>query len=76
LLSPEWLCNVIINNSIDVNSNTHINSKEESLEESIKHSLGQWAVNYNAPQNTINKLLKILKFETPLTFLPKDCRTL
>ncbi|KAE9522896.1 hypothetical protein AGLY_016707 [Aphis glycines] len=27
-------------------------------------------------QSLINKLLNILKFETPLTFLPKDCRTL
>lgn len=78
--SPELSCNVINNKPIDINSNldsnTHINSKEESLEESIKQSLGQWAVNCNVPQNTVNKLLKILKFETPLTFLPKDCRTL
>lgn len=78
--SPELLCNVINNKPIDINSNldsnTHINSKEESQEESIKQSLGQWAVNCNVPQNTVNKLLKILKFETPLTFLPKDCRTL
>ncbi|CAI6374982.1 unnamed protein product [Macrosiphum euphorbiae] len=75
-LSPELSCNVINNIPIDVNSNTHINSKEESLEESIQQSLGQWAVNCNVPQNTVNKLLTILKFETPLTFLPKDCRTL
>lgn len=58
--------------NIFINSSPDANSKEES----IKKSFCQWAVNYNVSQVTVNKLLTILKFETPLTFLLKDCRTL
>lgn len=77
LLSPEMLGN-LTNSDLDVNSNAHLISSPDvsSKEESIKQSLCQWAVNCNIPQNSVNKLLTILKFETPLTFLPKDCRTL
>ncbi|KAF0705638.1 Uncharacterized protein FWK35_00038752, partial [Aphis craccivora] len=51
-------------------------SGEEKREENIKHALGQWAVESNVSQITVNKLLKILKFKAQLTFLTQDCRTL
>jgi len=71
--SPEVAYNRAYN-AMDTNTvkNLFVNNKEEI----IKQSLGQWAVDCNVPQSTVNKLLNILKFETPLTFLPKDCRTL
>lgn len=47
------------------------NRQEDTLQ-----SLAQWSVEYNVPQNAINKLLEILKFKAELKFLPKDCRTL
>lgn len=67
--SPEVPYNTMNINTVQ---NLFINDKEEV----IKQSLGQWVVECNVPQTTVNKLLNILKFETPLTFLPKDCRTL
>ncbi|CAI6376584.1 unnamed protein product [Macrosiphum euphorbiae] len=67
--SPEVAYNAMDTNIVE---NLFVNNKEET----IKQSLGQWAVDCNVPQSTVNKLLNILKFETPLTFLPKDCRTL
>lgn len=82
LFSPEVSLNVInaypshANRKFFINISPDANSKEELSLRSIKKSLSQWAVNCNVPQVTVNKLLTILKFETPLTFLPKDCRTL
>jgi len=38
--------------------------------------LAHWAVDYNVPQNTINKLLEILKYKAELSFIPKDCWTI
>lgn len=70
--SPELGCKVITNSNPDVHTNQDVKSKEEH----IKQFLSQWVVSCNVSQITVNKLLKILKFETPLTFLPKDCRTL
>lgn len=70
--SPELGCKVITNSNPDVHTNQDVNSKEEY----IKQSLSQWVVSCNVPQITVNKLLNILKFDIPLTFLSKDCRTL
>lgn len=73
ILSPEVAYNAINTNIVENEvENLFVNNKEEK----IKQSLGQWAVDCSVPQSTVNKLLNILKFETPLTFLPKDCRTL
>lgn len=69
ILSPEVAYNAINTNIVE---NLFVNNKEEK----IKQSLGQWTGDCSVPQSTVNKLLNILKFETPLTFLPKDCRTL
>lgn len=63
--NPTFACiksNVYENSTPDVNTNGNI-------KEGIKQSIGQWAVNCNVPQSTINKLLTILKFETHLTFV-------
>lgn len=45
-------------------------------QQNIQKSLCRWAVSCNIPQSAVNKLLTILKYETHLDFLPKDCRTL
>ncbi|KAF0706975.1 Uncharacterized protein FWK35_00039269 [Aphis craccivora] len=70
IASPEVAYNAI--NTNNTLKNLIVNNKEET----ITQFLGQWAVDCNVPQSTVNKLLNILKFETSLTFLPKDCRTL
>lgn len=44
--------------------------------ENINESLKKWAVDFNIPQNALNALLRILKYDAGLSFLPKDSRTL
>uniref|UniRef100_A0A2S2NH74 DUF4806 domain-containing protein n=1 Tax=Schizaphis graminum TaxID=13262 RepID=A0A2S2NH74_SCHGA len=45
-------------------------------EQNVKDSLKEWATNYNIPQNALNALLNVLKFDVGLNYLPKDSRTL
>jgi len=71
--------NLAIENVLESSSDEFINiykNKYYNQQENILQSLADWAVNYNVPQNTINKLLEILKYKAKLSFIPKDCRTL
>jgi len=71
--------NLAIENVLESSNDEFINiykSKYYNQQENILQSLAHWAVNYNVPQNTINKLLDILKYKAKLSFIPKDCRTL
>jgi len=42
----------------------------------VIQSLQEWAIQCNVHQNTVTKLLKILKHKANLSFLPETCRTL
>lgn len=42
----------------------------------VSNGLKKWATDYNIPQNALNALLCVLKYDAGLTFLPKDSRTL
>lgn len=65
--SPE-----VADNAMSTVENSFVKSKEGI----IKQLLGQLVVECKVSQTTVNKLLNILKFETTLTFLSKDNRTL
>jgi len=56
-----------------LNSIENTNSK---LQVDVNESLRKWATDFNIPQNAINGLLKVLKYDAGLSFLPKDARTL
>lgn len=46
------------------------------LQEIVSESLRNWATNFNIPQNALNALLKVLKYDAGLSFLLKDSRSL
>jgi len=52
------------------------NTNSNSYEENVIQSLQEWAIQFNVHQNTVTKLLKILKHKANLSFLPETCRTL
>ncbi|CAI6370637.1 unnamed protein product [Macrosiphum euphorbiae] len=67
----------------DLNSAYYGNNESESDKEIkcnnhdlVKKKLGKWMIDYNVNQNSVNSLLKILKNDCNLEYLPKDCRTL
>lgn len=70
--------NIVIENVLKSSNDEFINiyKSKYNRQEDILQSLAHWAVDYNVPQNTINKLLEILKYKAKLSFIPKDCRTL
>jgi len=63
--------NYIIPNEVNYSTAVLYDNKDD-----IKKSLGEWAVDCNVPQSTVNRLLSVLKYKAQLTYLPKDCRTL
>lgn len=59
------------------------NTNNNSYEENVIQSLQEWAIQCNVHQNTVTKLLKILKqllkilkHKANLSFLPETCRSL
>lgn len=71
VLSSNTPLNYTIPNEV-INSNTVLYDNEDD----VKKYLGEWAVDCNVPQSTVNRLLCILKCKAQLEYLPKDCRTL
>lgn len=63
-------------NSVD-NNESEANKEIKCINHDlIKKKLGKWMIDYNVTQNSVNSLLKILKNDCKLEYLPKDCRTL
>ncbi|KAE9524467.1 hypothetical protein AGLY_015188 [Aphis glycines] len=52
------------------------NKNSNSYEENVIQSLQEWYIQCNVHQNSVTKLLKILKHKANLLFLPETCRTL
>lgn len=82
-------CQLIKNNNTNSNNNNTFklptsdqennfinNNVDHDYNGIIKENLGKWAINFNVPQNAVNALLKILKYDANMKFLPKDSRTL
>lgn len=70
-----------LSNSVEYNINDSTiidppNNYQDSMQDIIKQKLGKWSIDFNIPQNAVNALLKLLKSDANMTFLPKDCRTL
>lgn len=49
---------------------------KKKIEDKVQKQLTSWAVEYHISHNAFNALLKILRTELNLTYIPKDCRTL
>lgn len=72
------------NDNLSLNDDIHLitsippNTPKNNIlwEENIKNKLRKFIINFNVPQNTSNALLKFLKNDINLNFLPVDCRTL
>jgi len=79
---PQSSLNILFNDQTLIESTESIPADDFiknvncTQEENVKDSLKEWATNYNIPQNALNALLNVLKFDAGLTFLPKDSRTL
>jgi len=56
--------------------NNFFENKDCNLQKIVYESLRNWATNFNIPQNALNALLKTLKYDAGLSFLPKDTRSL
>ncbi|CAI6369898.1 unnamed protein product [Macrosiphum euphorbiae] len=76
-LNQDILSNVICTQG-DADSNSILIplTKSSVYSENIKNKLKAWMVNFNVPHNASNALLKILKNDANLNFLPVDSRTL
>lgn len=76
-LNQDYLSNVNCTQDDADSSSISIPVTRSSVHsENIKNKLRTWMVNFNIPQNASNALLKILKNDANLNFLPVDSRTL
>lgn len=64
-----------MSSSVEYNISSSIDPPNNDRE-IIKQKLGKWSIDFNIPQNAVNALLQLLKSNTDLKLLPKDCRTL
>lgn len=71
-----------LSNAVEYNTNDSAiidppNNYQDSMQDIMKQKLGKWSIDFKIkiPQNAVNALLKLLKSDANLTFLPKDCRT-